>query len=168
MVMSNGQLATKVYGDASFVAKLTTGTILQFQLSGKLGGTINGVPISGSGHLEYTFRSGGTAWELVSDGLAQGPQLPAGALVYVPANASGSAAVSTTGSVVSSAPFTSSKDRYNFKLKGRVSSITVAVFEEGHACDLTAVDCNTNCASAFTGDQPCIDECEVIKTASGC
>ena len=142
MTLSNGQLSTKVIGDAAFVAKLTPGTVLQFTLSGKLGGTINGMPISGSGHLEYTYRYGATAWEMAADGLAQGPVIPAGDLVYAPANAAGTAAVSTTGVVVSAAPYTSLKDRYNYKLKGRTASIKVSVLTETVGCGDFSPACN--------------------------
>lgn len=160
--MNNGQLATKVSGDVAFLAKLTAGTILQVQISGKLGGTINGMPVSGSGQLEYTFRYGASAWELSADGLASGPALPAGPLVYVPANASGQLGILTTGTVVSSAPFTTTKDRYNFKLKGRVSPISVAVFDDAVTCNLTGVaDCFFDCTTLTGAD--CQAQCETYK-----
>lgn len=164
MPMINGQVCTKVTGDASFIAKLTPGTILQFTLSGKLGGTINGMPVSGHGHLEYTYRYGAASWELDADGLAQGPSLPAGPIVYLPAGASGNAAVTTTGTTVSAAPYTSLKDRYHFKLKGRVTSITVAVFDDAVVCDLTGLCSQTDptawANANLTGD--CLTQAEMF------
>lgn len=164
MPMSNGQMATKVIGDAVFVAKLTPGTVLQFSLSGKIGGTINGLSVSGSGHLEYTFNHGASTWNLSPEThLAVGPsQLPAGDLIYVPASSSGTAAVSTTGTVVSASPYTSLKDRYNYKLKGRTASIKVSVLTETVGCGSFAAACDNSdplgyCAANFAGS--CIDDC---------
>lgn len=162
----SGHVATKVVADAAFLAHLGVGTTLTFSVSGKLGGTINGMPITGSGTLEYTFRYGASAWELDSDGLASGPQLPAGPIVYLPAAAAGNAVVQTTGTLDVSGLFATNKDRYNFKLKGRTASITVGVFSDTVACDLTTVaDCSFDCS---TLDPSCAQDCESIKVAIGC
>lgn len=167
MTLSNGQLATQVSGDAVFVAKLTAGTVVQFTLSGKIGGTINGLAVSGSGHLEYTFNYGSSTWNLSPEThLAVGPsQFPAGDLVYIPASATGTAAVQTTGTVISAAPFTSLKDRYNFKLKGRTASIKVSVLTETVGCGnftevctaRTGASADAYCYANYTGS--CIEDC---------
>lgn len=170
-ILANGHVATKVVGDAAFLAHLGVGTVLTLTLSGKLGGTINGLPISGSGTLEYTFRYGAAVWELDSDGLASGPPLPAGPIIYLPAGAAGNAVVQTTGTIDVSGVFDANKDRYTFKLKGRTASIAVGVFSPNVGCTVTDVqDCGaTSCDTAFAGNQQCIDNCKTWQVAGlGC
>jgi hypothetical protein len=164
--LSNGSLATR-FGDKAFIAKLTTGTALVVSISGKLDGTINSMAISGSGHLEYTYNFDAAAWQLVANGLATGPQLPAGPLLYVPGpNASGLMSAVTSGTVVTDAPLTSAKDRQVWPLKGRVGSIKVAVWTNAApSCDLTAVDASTDCDSGTYA--ACSADCHNLKAANG-
>ena len=164
---ASGHCATKLVGDASFLAHLGAGTYVTFTISGKLGGTLNGLPISGSGTLEYTFRYGASVWDLDSDGLASGPALPAGPIVYLPSGAAGNASVQSSGTLDTSGVFTHQKDKYHFKLKGRTASITVGVFSDTPTCDVTSVDCSTDCAT-FSNDATCQQDCVDVQTASGC
>ena len=159
---ADGHLGTKLIGDAKFIAALTPGTAVQFSLSGKLGGTINGLPVSGQGHLEYTFNHGASMWELETTGLASGPQLPAGNLVYLPQGASGSAAVATTGVVSSAAPWTTAKDRHHFKLKGRVASVTVGIVDDVIPCDTAAA------LTTIVGVDDCISAEQAADLAGSC
>ena len=157
---ASGHCGVHIQADAAFSVHLGPNTSVSFVLSGKLGGTINGMAISGHGSLEYTYRQGAAAWELEVDGLAQGPQLPSGALVYLPSNASGSATVATNGTMDVTGAYSHGKDKYHFKLKGRTASITVNVVQDTVQCDLSQViPGSTDCASAFPGDQTCIDQC---------
>lgn len=154
MTIANGKVAT-IATDGIFIAKLGVGTALSVTISGKLSGTINGMPISGEGDLEYTFNQGASAWVLDAGNLAVGPTLPAGDLVYVPGpGARGSMHVKTTGEVITNSRYTHLKDHAAWKLKGRTAQIKVSVLTPVAPCDYADV-CTAR--SGPTADQYCYD-----------
>jgi len=171
--MQNGKVSNKVT-PSGVIVRLTPGTGIVVRLSGKLKGTINGMPVSGAGHLEYIFNYGDAAWTLEAEGLASGPQIPAGELKFVPAGSSGSLDFSTTGVVEETTPgggYSSKKDRYNWPLKGRSASISISTADATVSCFDAAALCVASegdpayCVN-FTGE--CFTECEQYLALSPC
>ena len=118
--------------EETYVAILTEGTSVKVVLGGNFEGTINGLAISGRGHIDMVYLAGSNQWVLDNDAFATCPSVIQGTdLNFQPTvHSCGSVSILTNGQVERSSGLWVKMKRHCIDAKGRLAPFTVTIRDE--------------------------------------